>query len=330
MKRWNFLLLLFLLIGSIVLLILFAPQLLRETIPQRPRIVFVYKTLVSGIEFWDNITEGINAAAEEFEVHCEIIGGKEEADIIGNIQALENAIAMNPDAIVLVAADYKLFEPYAQHIGSSKTLLLTMDSDVAGGWSRCFIATDNTELGRKMGGEMLNRIPQTGKVAVVGHIQGTNSAIERVSGVLEALSGLESGRVLETVYCDNRVIQAKEVALELIAKHPDIVGMIATNEISAVGVGMAVSSLNLQNEISIVTCDNSSQQISYLEQGVIDATVAQRPFNMGYMSVQLALELLKNPNAKDFPSFYDTGSEVITRENMYNIENQKLMFPFRG
>lgn len=288
-------------------------------------IVFVYKTTSGSIEFWNSITEGIEAASNEYEVDYQIIGALEEADIEGNMRAVEDAIGMNPDAIILTASDYVLLEPYAKLVSDSGILLLTLDSDVSGGYSQCFVATDNIMLGRLMGEEIKKRTPDDGKIGVIGHIKGSDTAIARVSGIREVLGS----RALDAIYCDNNAEKSKEQTLELISQNPDLTGIIATNELSALGVSMAVDQLGLGDSVAVVTCDNSSRQITYLEQGVIDATVTQKPFNMGYMSVAIACGLLSGKNTDEIPAFYDTGCEVITRDNMFTMENQKLLFPFR-
>lgn len=293
---------------------------------ERANIVFVYKTMSMEIEFWYSTVEGTKAAAKEFDVDYKIIGPAEESDLEGNIKAVAEAIEMRPDVIVLTATDYERLAPAAESILDAGILLMTMDSDVAGGISRCFVATDNVMLGRLMGEEMSKRVPADGKVGIVAHIKGSGTAIERISGATDVLGGA-SGRVLEPVYCDNHTGKSLELTLEMIAQNPDLTGIIATNEISGLGVASAVMQLGLQDVITVVTCDNSSRQITFLEQGAIDVTVTQKPFNMGYMSVELATRLLRGDDT--VPRFFDTGCEVITRENMFSIENQKLLFPFR-
>lgn len=296
---------------------------------KRPMIVFVYKTVGDTIEFWKSITDGIEAASKDFNIDYTIIGAEEESDIEGNAQAVLEAITMAPDAIVMTAADYQLLEPYAKAVADSGILLLTMDCDVAGGYSRCFVATDNVMLGRLMGEEMAKRVPPDGKVGIIGHVKGTDSGIGRVTGAVETLSK-PLDRVIEPVYCDNHAEESMRLTKKIIEENPDLTGLIGTNELSALGVAMAVEELGLKDKITVVTCDNSSKQITYLEQGVIDVTLSQRPFNMGYFSARAAVELLEGKNNSEIPDFIDTGCEVITRENMFSMENQKLLFPFRG
>ena len=53
--------------------------------------------------------------------------------------------------------------------------------------------------------------------------------------------------------------------------------------------------------------------------------MVQKSFNMGYLAVETALKVLKGENV---PPVIDSGSELITKENMYTEQNQKLLFPF--
>jgi len=78
------------------------------------------------------------------------------------------------------------------------------------------------------------------------------------------------------------------------------------------------------NKVYVVGCDNSQRQIQFLEQNIIQAIVTQRPFNMGYMAVQQAVRVAQGEKPEDF---VEVACVLITRENMYTQENQKLLFP---
>ena len=77
-------------------------------------------------------------------------------------------------------------------------------------------------------------------------------------------------------------------------------------------------------KVFVVGCDNSQRQIALLEQNIIQAIVIQRPFNMGYMAVQQAVRVAQGEEPEDF---VEVACVLITRENMYTQENQKLLFP---
>lgn len=296
--------------------------------PHTPNIIYVYKDTSGDIEFWRMVTEGIRAGAEELGFDYSIIGPSGEWDVEGNIKAVNRAIALQPDAIVLVATDYERLESSARRVTEAGILLLTLDSDVAGDVSRCFIGTDNYEIGLQMGEEMLRCIPNGGKVAIVSHMANSHTAIERVRGIASAVGRLPQYEALEPVYCDNLASRARELTLETVGRYPDLAGIAATNEPAAIGVSEALVELGLQDQVAVISCDHASRQIAYLEQGVIDATIVQKPFNMGYFSVKLTADLLKKPDNLSVPKVFRTGYEVIDHDNYFTPENQKLLFPF--
>jgi len=296
---------------------------------QERSIIYIFKTTADSSEFWNSVSDGIEAGSREFGFSYDILGASDETDIDGNIAAVEQAIAIKPDVIVLSASNYEALEDAARHAVEEGIILLTLDSGVAGDWAHCYVGSNNYEIGRLLGEELKARIGDEGKIALIGHIEGAQSVEERLSGALDSLASLDARRILPTVFCDGDSAKAKRQLQGLFEEHPDISGVIATNEDSALGAGDAVSELKLKDTVTVITCDNALRQISYLEQGVIDATIAQKPFNMGYISVQTADRLLRGGGSK-VPEFYDTGVEIITVDNMFTIENQKLIFPFRG
>jgi len=74
----------------------------------------------------------------------------------------------------------------------------------------------------------------------------------------------------------------------------------------------------------LIGFDNSPPIIQFLENGVIQAIIVQKPFNMGYLGIKSAVDTI-NGTAVD--AVIDTGSVCITRDTMYTSENQKLLFP---
>ena len=50
----------------------------------------------------------------------------------------------------------------------------------------------------------------------------------------------------------------------------------------------------------------------------------QKPWNRGYLGVETAVRAVQGEAVEQN---IDSGSELITKENMYTEENQKLLFP---
>ena len=200
--------------------------------------------------------------------------------------------------------------------------VITFDSGVNSPYPVSFVATNNLEAGRKAGREMDRLLPEASlkSVAIVSHIRETATAIEREQGVREALVDRS---IAGTWFCDVDQEKAYLITLDLL-DNPEIGGIVALNEIATLGVARAIDERRAADRVSVVGFDNAPRELAYLEEGVIRATVVQRPYNMGYIAVRTAVEFLKG---RPVEPVIDTGSVLITAENMFKREYQELLFP---
>lgn len=287
-------------------------------------IKMILKAKANPPDFWRIVEQGASDAAKEYGANCEVTGPAAEGDIKRQIELVEQAIRQKPDAIILAAADYDKLAPVCKKVDEAGIMLITVDSNVNFDQTRCFISTDNVELGKKLAEQVDLLIAPNEKFGVIGHVKTVTTAIEREKGLRLNVKNC-SERLVGVAYCDGSVQLARKQAVEMIQASPDIRCMVGLNESSALGVAYALQDLGLGGKIKLVACDSSEEQIHFMEQGIIQAFVIQNPFNMGYMSVKNTVELLQK---KDVPKFFDTKSVIVTKKTLYTKENQKLLFPF--
>ena len=63
-----------------------------------------------------------------------------------------------------------------------------------------------------------------------------------------------------------------------------------------------------------------------MEAGILNATVIQKAFKMGYYAIENAVKIL---NDEPCSPHMDSGSILITQEDLYDVNMQKLLFPFQ-
>jgi len=293
--------------------------------PKVRTIIYVPKTIDSSIEFWEVMKQGVATAAKEFGADVHTVGTDTELDVDKQIQLLEQAIEEKPDAIILAATDYYRLVPIAKQIKAAGITLITVDSGLNGGISESFIATDNYEAGRKAAQELIKNIQSDDQVAIMNFVPGSATAIEREKGVRDALSQNGVNLVQDTLYSNGSSKKAYQLTVDLLKNQPQIKGIIGLNEPSTLGAGLAIMDMGLKSKVKLVGFDNSSSEVQLLENETMLGTVIQKPFTMGYLAVKTALEVVSGHKVAPV---MDTGSEFITKENMYTSENEKLMFPF--
>ncbi|WP_233531968.1 substrate-binding domain-containing protein [Paenibacillus alkalitolerans] len=304
----------------------FGTKVFRDQLVTKPKkIAVVIKVTEDSMEFWQVLGDGVRAAAKEFGVEADVVGPPSESDIQGQIAIVEQAIEEKPDAIVLAATDMNLLVPVAKKVKDAGIVLLTVDSSLKSDVPLSLIATDNVEAGKKAGQAMADLLSGPSKVAISSYVKDTSTQIERERGVREALGAYDNIEIVGTFYSDGIEQKAYETMKRLLTEHPDLSGIVGLNEASTVGAGKAIRELGLAGTVKLVGFDSSVDEVKLLEEGIMQTTVIQRPFNMGYLSVKTALQAL---NGEKVPPVIDTGSIMISKDNIYTEENQKLLFPF--
>lgn len=290
-----------------------------------PRITAVLKTIDSNMEFWEVVKNGMRTAATEFAVPLEIFGPWAESDIEGQIRIMETVVKDRPTAIILSAADFSALIPSVQAAHAAGILVVTLDSGVDSDIPQTFVATNSVEAAEKLAMHLPTLLEPGRSVAIINHVPGATTAIEREEGVRRALERDGRYPILGTWFTNNFEERAYTITQELLETYPDLGAILAMNEVSTVGAAQAISDAGLAGRIRLLGFDSSLAEIKFIEQGVLDATVVQKPFNMGYLAVRAVLDAVeKKPRIR----FIDTGSVLITADNLYHPENQKLLFPF--
>jgi ribose transport system substrate-binding protein len=290
------------------------------------RITAVIKAIANDSEFWEVVKTGLRAGAAEFGVNLDIQGPWAESDIDGQIRIIE-AILKNtpPRVLILAATDYQRLVPVVEQAVARGIKVITMDSGVDSPLPLSFVATNNREGGENAGTEMIRLLEPGRNVAIINHVRGATTAMEREEGTRRVLE--QDGRypVLGTWFTDNFEENAYSITMNLLAEYPDLGGILAMNEVSTIGAARALQDAGYGGKIRLVGFDSSLTEVRFIEQRIIAATVIQKPFNMGYLAVRAARDAALN---RSLPDFVDTGSVLITPGNLYEPENQKLLFPF--
>lgn len=292
--------------------------------PGNERIIVVMKTIGPDMEFWQVVRAGIQAAAAELDVEPVIVGPRWERDIERQMEILGNVIEQSPQGILLAASDYNRLAPLAERAAKRGITIVTMDSALNSTVPVSFVATDNIAAGLTAGEEINRLVPSDRSVAIVSHIQGVATAIEREEGVLQALAARNPGTVVGTFYAENELDRAYRIVADLVRTVPDLGGIVALNENSTIGAGRAMRDLGATDRIRLVGFDNSREEIEFLEKGIVDALVVQKPFNMGYLGIKTLVAAVRGHTVDPI---IHTDSVLVRQDEIFTEENQKLLFP---
>lgn len=288
------------------------------------KVAVIVKSTTS--QFFTSVSLGANAASKEYNIDLSFMGPSSEENYQAQIQMVEQAIADQMDAIVLSAIDYnKLAEPVEQAAAAGIPVII-VDSDVHSDKVSARISTNNLEAGSMAGAAIKEQKKQEIVLGIVNFDVNTANGQEREFGVRTALLNDSKVRGIYTINVPSNVDDAIKGTKQLLKEHPDINTLVTFNEWTTLGVGYAIKAEQLSDQIAVVGFDNNLVSVGMLETGEVDALIVQTPFAIGYLGVEQAQNIINRRGEQQAVTY--TKTICVTKENMFDKEIQKILFPF--
>jgi len=293
----------------------------------RERVIGIFKVSRSSNAFWEAVADGAESGAKDFGLELSLRWPRDEIYVDEQIGIMKAAIAERPAAIVLAATDYNRLVDPVREARARGIHVVCVDSFIASEDAEAKVGTDNEEAGQKCAAALLRHLPPRPwaarpRIAVMSYVRGSSTAMGRETGFLGALGG--GVEIVGTSYSESDSDLAFRQAKTLLALEPPVMGIAALNLPTALGAARAIAESGKAGHTILVGFDNSYEVVRFIERGIIQDTIVQKPFNMGYISMESVRKLLsgKKPSA-----YTNTGSVDIDKSNMFDAENQKLLFP---
>ena len=263
-------------------------------------------------------------AAKEYNADIEIKAPAEENDIERQNELLKEAISEEPDAILFSPSSFTESNDLLKEAKEKGIRISFIDSYTEEKVQDLTVATDNLEAGEKLGKFAATLLGPDDQIAIVAHVKGVSTAVEREEGFRKGLGDLAQN-IVEVVYCDSQYEKSRKLTQELMEKYPNLKMVAGMNEYSSVGAARAVKAAGAKDRIQVVGVDSSQEAVQLMENGVFKGLVVQKAFKMGYIGVKETILMLRG---KSYEKDVNSGCELVTPDNMYDSEIEKLLFPF--
>ncbi len=275
--------------------------------------------------FWLSVQAGATAAGRDYQVEIEWNGPPSEADYSRQIQIIDSFIARRVSALAIAAADRTALVGPVERAVNAGIPVVIFDSGLDSDRYLSFLATNNYEGGQMAARKLAELLGGKGKVALLMHMPGSYSTMERERGFRDALAQEFPGlRIVAEQFGLSDRAKARAAAENILAANPGLDGMFASAEPSSVGAALAIKQRALAGKVKLVTFDSSDGLIEELRAGVIDAMVVQDPFLMGYQAVAI---LVAHLNGQTPARQIDLHATVVTRADLEKPAIHKLLYP---
>ncbi|MGM0876987.1 MAG: sugar ABC transporter substrate-binding protein [Bacillota bacterium] len=275
---------------------------------EKPKVVIILKDLNS--QYWEIVKAGAEKGFRDFGIDGKIIapveGTPEEQAII-----IKNINKENPDVLIVSPTLSTIVIPALDDFVKKNrdTPVLLLDTDDPWKHKTSYIGTDNLDLGKRAGAFLASQLQPGDKVALIGGDPEVPVSGERIQGAKITLKAAGIKIATEKVGLKSENDEKKAIETILL-DHPDVKGIIADNDGKALNVLEVIKEHGLK--MPVTGADGITEMLKLIEDGTLPGSVAQNPYDMGYLSVETAMKVTKGEKVE---KNVDSGVDIIIKGN---------------
>ena len=284
-------------------------------------------TLIQGVkgdQFYVTMQCGAQEAAAAAGATLDVTA-PDEFDASLQTPVVNAVVAKKPDAILIAPTDTQAMIPPLTQAKAAGIKLVFVDTTTENGaeLAESEIASDNEEGGREAARSLAELTGGKGSVLVINVKPGISTTDARAKGFEDEIKKTPGLKYIGQEYSNDKPEVAASKATAALAAHPDLVGIFGTNLFSAEGAATGLRSAGATEKVKIVGFDAGPKQVEDLEQGIVQALIAQKPADIGKAGVEQAIAALKGePVQKKI----GTGFVVVTKENMNDPDVKPFLY----
>ncbi|MGH9752183.1 MAG: substrate-binding domain-containing protein, partial [Blastocatellia bacterium] len=251
--------------------------------------VFIGKSVSN--PYWVDAREGLEDRAKALGVKADFRGAS-GTDVNEQIKQFEDAMARKPAGIILSPSGVGI-TPMINRAIDGGIPVICVDSDAPQSKRFSYVGTDNYNAGRQ-GGELLGKLLNGKGEVFLLSVPGEPNLEDRIRGYQDALAKHPAIKIVDVGNDRADPNEAAKVARNILSAHPNIAGVGCVDAGGGEGTAVVLREKGLAGKIKIVGMDRNDATLNLIEEGVIDASIAQRTYTMAYMALGMLYDLHHN------------------------------------
>ena len=246
-------------------------QLLQDPPQYRLGFVLLQPSQPFYAEFARELTAAVaEASGFRAHMHLDYLEGHTTSEICSKL----NAAAAQSQAVALVAIDHPTVSAAVEALKEKHIPVFSLLSDFASGVRCCYIGVDNRKAGRTAGWALAKTAPRPGKVAVfVGSHRFHGQELREIGLRAYLRENAPGFEVVETLVSLEAREIAHEATLDLLARHPDLVGIY----VAGGGMEGAISALreeNMAGRLALICNEITADSRAAIADGIVTLAIS--------------------------------------------------------
>lgn len=274
-------------------------------------------------ERWESLRQGASLVCEENNADLALITMLTENDTKEQEEIIARELSNGADALLIAACSSREIKDYINGLGL-RIPVIFIGSDSEPDSKTRFVAPDDYRIGYDLGKQFVKNESDIVTVAIISENSERDTVALREKGFRDAIATEgKVGKVLTWSRNDNEKTVNRRIFVQraLVSEACDA---IVTFDNSATDA-LLDALVNLNKHSKVYSVSTSNKAVYNLYDKEIRALAYPDEYSMGYLAAMYAMD---EKRADRKYSEEEIDYRIVRKENMYDEDNQTLLFPF--
>lgn len=228
------------------------------------------------------------------------------------IEQIQAMLDMGIDVLIVTPVDWVKLTDILEQAKNRGVFIIVLDTNVSGDeLADCTITSDNYQAGVLVGEYFLTQ-HDASRVVVMTH-EATISGQKRVQGFVDTVTRNDSVEIVNRIECEGQLEIAMPKLKQVIENGVEFDSVFCLNDLAGVGAAAALDEKHMLGKVDLYGVDASPDAKALIVEGMMDASVAQFPTQIGREAARVIYCLLEGePVERDI--FIPV--ELVTKDNV--------------
>jgi ribose transport system substrate-binding protein len=269
--------------------------------------------------------DGIRDAAAKLGFDVKIVSANNDSSL--QVSQVKDLLVQKPVALILTSQDSAAGIAGVKAANQAGVPVILIDEKPEGGEGKfvTYIATDSVKAARDLTTWMFNQMGGKGELAILHGVLGSTAEIQRTQGVQEALKKFPDIKLVAEQTANWDEGEAFKAAQNIYTAHPNVKAVFGESDAMALGAGRAAKQAG-RTGMLFVGIDGFPTMWPAIKSGIVTATAAQIPYQMGGIAVEDVQKIVKGEGST-IPQLQYQDTVLINKDNVDKTTPTTFMGP---
>lgn len=228
------------------------------------------------------------------------------------IEQIQHMLDMKADLLIITPVDWGSLTEILTKAKAQGTFIVVLDTNLQDNeLADCTITSDNYQAGVIVGEYFLKKNDKA-RIVIMTH-DAAKSGQDRVQGFTDTVLANSNIEIVKKIECEGQLEIAMPQVKKTIEEGTEFDAIFCLNDLASVGAAAALDEKNMLGKVGLYGVDASPDSKALIAEGLMDASAAQFPTEIGKEASKVIYQLL---NGETVDKNIQVPVRLITKEDV--------------